>query len=371
MILQVYLARRYLRSFLLVAFSFLAILFLIDLIEQIRRYAGQDPGLAWTARMAALNIAGSFYAILPLMALLAGIALFLNLSRTSELVAIRAAGRSGLRAVMAPTVTAALIGVLSVAFLNPLVAATQRAYSESSALLNSDGGQTITLGGGAVWLRQGLPPVSGQAQGGQVVIRAAGASPDATTLYNATFLVFTPGHGPSTRVEAQSARLEKGAWLLTGVKSWPLDDPNPEAAAGSLPGARLPTDLTAERIRDGFGSPDAIPIWQLPAFIDGLKRAGFTAMRHQVWFAMELARPLLMAAMVMIAAAFTMRPMRGRRVGILVLAAFACGLGLFFLRNLAQVMGETADVAPSLAAFAPPLVAALLALAMLLKIEDG
>ncbi len=78
-----------------------------------------------------------------------------------------------------------------------------------------------------------------------------------------------------------------------------------------------------------------------------------------------------MAAMVMVAAAFTMRPMRGRRVGLLVLAAFAAGVGLFFLRNLAQVLGEAGQIPPTLAAVTPPLVAALLALALLLRLEDG
>ena len=45
------------------------------------------------AILSLLNITASFYSIMPLMAVLAGIALFLSLSRSSELVAIRASGR--------------------------------------------------------------------------------------------------------------------------------------------------------------------------------------------------------------------------------------------------------------------------------------
>src|SRR5690606_33600881 len=89
-ILQLYLARRWLRQFAVIAGAFLAILFLIDLIEQIRRFGPQGVGLPGTAAMAALNIAGGFYSILPLITLLSGIALFLSLSRSSEMVAIRA-----------------------------------------------------------------------------------------------------------------------------------------------------------------------------------------------------------------------------------------------------------------------------------------
>lgn len=373
MILQRYVARRFLRQFLLVAGVFIAILFLIDLIEQIRRFGGEGVGLAGAAGLAALNITASFYAILPLITLLAAIALFLGLARSSELVAIRAAGRSGLRILAAPTVTAVLLGIVLVSILNPIVAATTKRYDMAAARAAGTSAQAVSLGKGGVWLRQGVPAAAAGTgeRGGQIVIRATRASADATTLFDATFLVFDATRGPVRRIAAQSARLANGSWALSGVKEWPLGEANPERAAMTLPGLTLPTDLTAARIRDGFGAPEAVPVWQLPAFIDGLERAGFSALRHRVWLMMELARPFLMGGMVMAAAVFTMRPMRGRRTGILVLGAFAAGVGLFFLRNLTQVLGEAGDVPPALAAFAPPLVAALLALTALLRLEDG
>ncbi len=213
----------------MISFAFLAILFLIDLVEQIRRFAGRDIGLGRAAGLAALNIASSFYTILPLIALLAGIALFLGLARSSEMVAIRASGRSGLRALAAPAITAALVGAVAVAVLNPIVAGTQKRYHAATARIGADGGQTISLGESDVWLRQALPGPDGTGAdtgtntGGQMMIRARRASPDATTLFDATFLIFSAEAGPTRRIEAQSAQLSKGAWLLKGVKEWPLD----------------------------------------------------------------------------------------------------------------------------------------------------
>ena len=57
--------------------------------------------------------------------------------------------------------------------------------------------------------------------------------------------------------------------------------------------------------------------------------------------------------------------------GSAVLLAFAAGIGLFFLRNLAQVLDDNGEVAPWLAAWAPPAVATALALALVLQREDG
>ncbi len=373
MILSAYVARRFTRLLALIALIFLSILFLVEMVEQVRRFGDDGVGLAGAAQLAALNITGSFYSILPLVTVLAGIALFLNLSRSSELVAIRASGRSGLRVLAAPAIASALIGMLCVALLNPLVAATGKQYDARVAAVQSHGGEAISLGDSAVWLRQGLavPLPDGSTEAGQVVIRASRASPDATTLYNATFMLFTPEQGPTGRIDAVEARLADGAWQLRDTKAWPLTADNPETRARIMASYEIPTDLTADRIRDSFGRPDAVPFWQLPSFIAGLERAGFSAQRHRVWFQMELARPLLMAAMVAIAAVFTMRHMRGRKMGMLILGAFACGVGLFFLRNLAQVLGDNGSIPAILAGWAPPLVALLFALGALLQLEDG
>ncbi|MDO5528861.1 MAG: LPS export ABC transporter permease LptG [Paracoccus sp. (in: a-proteobacteria)] len=366
MILARYVALRYLRAFVLLSGVFLAILLLIDMVEQIRRFSGDGLSLGGAAQLSLLSVAGSFYGILPLIGLLAGISLFLGLSRSSEMVAIRASGRSALRVLLAPAVMALLIGAGCVAVLNPIVAATEKAYSAEVTRIQSGAGQTVGLGDSGVWLRQGM-----EGERGQMVIRAERTSPDATTLYRASFLLFDPEAGPTARIEADEARLGAGEWQLSGVKSWALNIANPEAAARTQDTLSLPTDLTADRIRDGFGRPQTVPFWQLPGFIDGLQAAGFSAARHQVWFQMELALPLMLAAMLTVAAIFTMRHMRGRRTGMLILAAFGAGLGLFFLRNLAQVLGEAGDVSPAMAAWAPPIVAILFATGALLRLEDG
>lgn len=369
MTLALYIARRFLRGLLLIAGVFLLILFLIEMIETIRRFSGEGLGLAGAARLAGLNIAGAFYTILPLVTALAGIALFLGLARTSEMVAIRASGRSAVRVLAAPAAAALLVGVIAVAMLNPIVAATAKKYDAAVAGIESNGAQTVSLGDSAVWLRQGL--VADGQDAGQIVIRAGRASPDATTLYDASFLIFGADSGPTRRIEARQAVLAPGEWQLTDAKEYPLDQPNPEAVAVESASVTLPSDLTAQRIREGFGSPDAVPVWQLPAFIAGMERAGFSANRHRVWFQSELARPFLLAAMVAVAAAFTMQHVRGRSTGGAVLLAFGAAVGLFFLRNLAQVLGDNGQVEPWLAAWAPPAIGAALAMALILGKEDG
>jgi lipopolysaccharide export system permease protein len=86
---------------------------------------------------------------------------------------------------------------------------------------------------------------------------------------------------------------------------------------------------------------------------------------------MELAQPALLLAMLLIAAGFTMQHQRGRRTGVVVLAAILAGFGLYFLRNLALILGEAGQVPPALAAWAAPVAAIGLSLGLLLHLEEG
>jgi len=363
-ILQMYFARRFAGTFLAVLALFFAMLTLIELIEQARRFSDQTTGMGQIAALTLLSVPQTLYGILPLITIIATLALFVGLSRSSELIVTRAAGRSALRALMAPVGVALLAGGLAVAFLNPIVAATSREYAARVDALGS-GGSALALSGQGLWLREGDAL-------GQTVIRAETANLDGTELRQASFITFGPDGQPTRRIEAALALLRDGAWHLTDAKVWPLSgSANPERDATLHPGLTLPSSLTADEIRDSFGAPEAIAIWDLPGFIARMQAAGFTARRHQVYLQMELAMPAVLVAMVLIGAGFTMRHQRGGRTGLMVLVAILVGFGIYFLRNFAQVLGEAGEIPPVMAAWTPPLAAIGLSLGLLLHLEDG
>lgn len=364
MILNLYIARRFLWLFLRVFFGFFAMMVMIDMVDELRKFSNPGLGLGEALQLALMNVPATMYRILPLILVLSAIALFLGLARSSELVVVRAAGRSGLSFLLGPVVTAFAIGVFAVAVLDPLVAATARRYDTLSTG-HARGGSVLSVSESGLWLRQGNDQ-------GQTVIESARANLDGTVLYDATFLTFRPDGTPIQRIEAAEAALVPGAWKLSGAKLWPLTASNPERQAMALPdGHTLATDLTRDRIHDSFGTPSAISFWNLPAYIRGLEKAGFSARSHQVWFQMELALPLLLSAMVLIAAGFTMRHARMAKTGTLVLFAVLAGFGVFFLRNFGQILGENGQIPVAMAAWTPPLAAAMLALGFLLHLEDG
>jgi len=363
MILHLYFARRFLWTFLSLALTFAVLLGLIDLVDEVQDHP--DLQLVEVLEIVLLNMPHANYEIMPLILILASVALFVRLGRSSEIVVVRAAGRSALTGLAGPVTVAGLIGLLAITMFNPIVAASSKRYGDLNNRIAGEGENVLAISDEGLWLRQGVAE-------GQTVIHAVSASPDLNVLYGATFIDFTRDGDPQTRVTAESARLGDGEWVLQNAKFWDLAGAdNPEASAETHETLRIPAALTRDRIIDSFGKPEYIPIWDLPAFINQLESAGFSARRYAVWFQMELAQPIFLIALVVIGAAFTMRHARLANTGTSVLAAVMLGFSLHYVRNFAQVLGENGQIPVALAAWAPPVASLLLALGLFLQREEG
>lgn len=363
MILSRYFLKRLLMTAAMVSGVFLGMILLLDMVEQLRRLSNLDARFTDALRLSLLNAPEAFYEIAPLVMMLAALWLGLGWSRNSEFVVIRAAGRSVPRLLAVPALALLVLSTAFMAAMNPLVASSAREYQRSLSALQGGATAVVALAGDDLWLRQA------DAQG-QTVIHAPRAEETGTVLFDASFLMFHPERGLSVRLRAARAELRPGAWQLQDVKQWRLSDVNPEAQAARLPTLAVPTDLTPEKIRDSFAQVRTIPLFQLPGFIAALERAGFSAREHQMRFHMELALPVLLTGMMLLALALSIHHARSGGSGIRALITILSGFTLFFLRNFAQVLGETGQIPIVLAAWGLPIATVLLALGVMLNLEE-
>ncbi|CAN5687539.1 LPS export ABC transporter permease LptG [soil metagenome] len=358
-----YVLRRFLVAVLNVQIVIALVVMLFATVENLRRHAGSDIGFGTTLRITLLQAPEVLYQVFPLVVMLASLATFLRLARTSELVVLRAAGISALRLIAIPVAAGTLLGILVVAIGNPIVSATIRQGALLAEEARGAGASRLSVSTGGLWLRQGDA-------GGQTVIRASRANPGGTALNRVLVHRFDSAGQLYARIEASWARLRPGEWVLSDASHWELRE---DGFARTARGAeiRLPTDLTSEQILDSFSPPEMIPVWELGRFIGQLEEAGFSGLRHRLYFETELAKPLLLAAMVLIGAAFSLRPGRFGQTGVMALLAVLAGFALYFVKDFAETLGASGEVPLRIAAWTPPIAAICLALGLLLHLEDG
>ena len=140
-------------------------------------------------------------------------------------------------------------------------------------------------------------------------------------------------------------------------------------ASGSPIGSA--TNLTTEQVRETFSTPETVPFWQLPYFIDMAERAGLRATGYRLQYQKLLARPFMLAAMVLLAAAFSLRFFRFGGVQKMVLGGIASGFLLYVMSKLTDDLSNAELLPPIVAAWMPVVVGAMTGFVVLLYQEDG
>ena len=355
-----YFGLRFLSAVLLVFGGIFVLVALLDYIELMRR-AGDIPNVS-----ALLVAKTSFYRVpqvtervLPFCVLIGAMSCYLNLSRRLELVVARAAGMSAWQFISPALVVAFLIGVLATTVYNPVSAILQERSKRYEAELF---GQTPTgLGGsgGTFWVSQ-------QSSDGQAIINAKSSRDQGVSLSGVSVFTFDPAGHFKLRIEARAAVLEPGIWRLLDARVYEL---------GVLPADRteyrLKTSLTPEQVRESFATPETVPFWELPLYIKIAEHAGLGAAGYRLQFQKLLARPFLLAAMVFLAAAVSLRFFRFGGVQKMVLSGVASGFLLYVLSKVTEDLSKAELMHPVAAAWLPVLVGGLTGFIALLFQEDG
>lgn len=368
--LTLYVSRRFATMTLAMLAALAGLVALFDLIELLRRAATrQDATFGLVTQIAALRLPFVAMQILPFAILLGGIAAFWRLTRSSELVVARAAGISAWGFLSGPVAVAVLLGGLATTMVSPISSAMlARAERLDAQYLRNVSGITA-LAGGRLWLRQsdpGLDPRGVAILSGRPVPLRDLRPGEAFRLDAVTIWRLSAEDRPLARVEAPSAVLTPGRWLIESAVSFSSDrQPSPTQRLA------LPTELTPDRIQDSFASPDTLSFWALPDFIQVLENAGFSAVRHRLHFQSLLALPLLAAAMALLAAGFSMRSSRRGGVAQMIGGGVAAGFALFVIDKVTGEFGEAGTLPVIFAAWAPAGAGFLLATALLLHLEDG
>lgn len=360
-----YIARHFFIGIMVAVFGLVVITSLIDLVELLRRASGQESvPFTVVLRLTLLKMPYMVERLIPYAVLIGSMMALTRLTRTHELIVARAAGISVWQFLMPALGVVLLLGTFMTFVFNPLASALLLRFEQVEARYLSGRASLMVISSSGLWMRQ----MEEHSQNGisEHIINASRLSQADMAFHKMIIFSFDRDKKFVERLDAKNALLEPKQLVLTDVvRSVPGKAPE------LLPRYVLPTSLTMEYIQNSFASPETMSFWRLPGFIDMLETAGFSAIRHRLYFHSLLANPILMAGMVWVAAVFSLRLPRRGKVGLLIVAGLLTGFTLYFFTNLVHSVGASGTLPIILAAWAPALVMVMIGAVLLLHIEDG
>jgi lipopolysaccharide export system permease protein len=297
--------------------------------------------------------------LMPFVMLIAAMSCYLNLSRRLELVIARSAGLSAWQFLAPAIIVAFIFGILATTVYNPLAATLHERSKRLEVQLLGEKQSMFENNAGDFWLRQ-------RSVDGQSVINALASRQQGLQLTGVIAFKYDLAGRFTERIEARTAVLEPGHWRLNEVRIY---------APGTAPVYRdaylLSTNLTPTQVRESFATPETVPFWQLPTYIHLAEQAGLGAAGYRLQYQKLLARPFFLVAMVLLAAAVSLRFFRFGGVQKMVLGGMLAGFLLYVMAKVTDDLSKAELMHPAAAAWLPVLIGGVAGLIILLYQEDG
>jgi lipopolysaccharide export system permease protein len=355
-----YFGSRFLGAVMSVFFGMFVLIVLVDYIELMRRTADVPNLSAWVvAKTSFFRVPQLTERLLPFSVLVGAMACYLALSRRNELVVARSAGMSAWQFVAPALMVAFGIGILATAVYNPLSAAMREWSKRLEAEMFGDKTAALQQSTAGFWVRQ-------KSVDGQSIVYAVSSQEQGVRLDNVSVFTFDPSGKALERIEAKRAILEPGHWRLDTARVYVSGVP-PRNFETYL----IKTNLTSAQVRESFSTPETVPFWDLPAYIEVAERSGLVAAGYKLQYHLLIARPFFLVGMVLLACSVSLRFFRFGGVPQMVLSGIAAGFLLYVLSKVTEDLSKAELMHPALAAWLPALVGGLIGFVVLLYQEDG
>ncbi|MEJ0097957.1 MAG: LptF/LptG family permease [Bauldia sp.] len=360
--LSFYFARHFAK---MVGAIFLLAFILITLVTYFeffnRAFQGQATAGLLLAVVALFKVPSLSEDSLPFAMLYGSIAAFVIANRRLEVVVARAAGVSAWQFLLPACVVGLLFGFVATTIYNPtaayLLGVSNRLSSEvfigrAKPVENSDDK-------GPVWVRQA-------ANGSESIIGSVQSFDEGLGLNGVTAYVFDGAQHFKERVDAARAHFYPGEWRLEDATVTAVSA-NPKHVDEYV----LSTNLTANEVKQTFLQLDSVSFWTLRDLSAAARRSGLSSARYDLQYNVLLSQPILLLAMVLIAANVSLRFSRSRDLGRVIITGVGVGFMLYVVTNISWDLGSGGIVSPQLAAWLPAIVATLAGITVLLHLEDG
>ena len=358
--LSFYIARRFLAVLALVFAVVTAVVFLVDIVNLNQRTSSRPSvDFGMVLEMALLRLPFLSQTVLPFVVLFGTMLTYFSLMRSNELIVTRAAGVSAWQVLLPSLAVSVVLGAVAVTVVGPLSSALAARFEQMESRYLRGQQSQLAVSSAGLWLRE-------QDGDRQSIVHAARVGSSGAELSAAVFFAFDKDDRFLERIDAATAVLRVGHWELHDALIT-----RPDAPSRRIAHMMVPTRLSLELIQDSFASPRTLSVWALPRFIEFMERMGFSVLGHRIQWHSLLAVPLLLAAMVLVATAFSLRLRHRGRLGLFLAAGLACGFALYFAADVARALGMSGSVPAPLAAWAPAASFAMFGVALMFHLEDG
>jgi lipopolysaccharide export system permease protein len=301
MLLHRYILGQFARSLLTMLALMAIIIFLLDYLEQARRFSERGLDLSVLLKIIWLRMPRLLGQTLPFILLFAAILASHRLNRGRELLIARLSGLSLFHLMAGLVIATGLLGVTKILLLDPLANYSFGRYERLEGRLLNRPINVSGLGENGLWLSQSRFKPESTEIDGYDIMQVQQFQDRPLKLRQVMILQFDSQDRLLSRLNAAEAvPQEDRTWMLVDVTQYDLANPDAPPVPVTISSMTYASALSGDSIRQRVESPERLTVWQLPRLIRTLEQTGFATRVHRLYWQSLLAYPVLLMTMLVI-----------------------------------------------------------------------
>ncbi len=335
------------------------VLFIFDFIELTRITTSKNVPMDKVFIMSLQKNPMHLQKVFGFLILIASMLTYIRLSKSSELVILKASGLSVYQYLISVVLCTLVVGVAYVSAVNPATSILTAKYMKNEASYLKGNPSLLAVSKTGLWVKQSND------NGEESIIHALRIGKEQRQLHEVTFYFLDSNKNFIKRLDADIAKFSDGIWQVYNARQTSEDFLNEDVGY-----VEIRTNITFEQIQESLISPESLSFWKLPNFISIAENSGLSAAKHKLYFYRLLISPIFFVAMILLGAAFFMMPSRLSKGNIMIISPLMIGFFIYFFSDLIFAFAASGEIPIWLGAISPTLLSLVISVLLLLHFEE-
>lgn len=374
--LNFYLFKLCLTSFVVISLIVAGLLFISNIFDVLQKFKSLylPSHLFW--KLSIYKIPYLLSELSPLISFISSLFFLQKMTKNNEFLIILVSGVQSWKIFLIPIITSFLLGVFTVAALNPIGAygLMKYEYLEAKLTKKKQAGITITKNGISFFEQyKGTENLSnhisskdfGNNQHYNRIIHAKSISVSSNQLNDVIILFIDQENQFIKRIDAKTAKIQNNQIILHNIRSF--DSYN----SYELEEIKLPTHLSMGNFTDSFMPPETFSIWNIQVTISKFLKSGLPVLHYQIYYYKQLFKPLMMIATSMIACCFVTLNNRKKSAKLVFATALIIGFAIYSIIEISSKILAYNQFDPILSILLPIILVMLISNFIILHLHEA
>ena len=357
-VLNRYLVNEFLKSFLNVVLVFVALGLIMNLFEEINFFRQFDTNISIPIGLSFMIIPSLLINILPFIIFLSSMLVFIKLKNNRDLLTIKILGYSNIKFLLIYSVTAFILGLLTLFAINPITSAIVKSYVDIKGKYDIYQNHLASITSNGIWIKEKI--------GNSTRIVKADNFKN-NKLKNVTIYEFDESNILYERISAKTADITTSNWIAENVIKYRFRDENTQEKFEEI---KINSNFDRDKLNSIYSNLDTISFFKLIRNSDDLMKMGYNSLLLKEKKHFYLSLPFFLSVMVFLAGIFTLNDNEKKQNTYYVILAIICCVIVFYLKNFSAALGTTERISLILSVWSPVVILSIFCSIGILQINE-